>query len=307
MRRRRRGLLADVLVGHGDRAVPDERRPAGEELVEQAARGVDVRARVHGLAAGLLGGEVLRGADDRRGLGHRVGVAHRPGDAEVHDLDVAARRQHDVAGLDVAVDDPRTVAVVQRREHARGDLQRPLGEDLATLAQDVAQRPAGDELHDDVGLGDAGPVGGGLLAGVVDGDDRGVVERRRGLRLAAEPGLERRVAGEVGAQPLDRDDAAEPRVVALAHLGHAAAAEQLAELVAAADHRRACWRRWRGRGAHGVASWMGVAVGSGRPSRPRCRSRSRSGGWARRLGRLRSARAPGRRRAPRSVPAPSSR
>jgi hypothetical protein len=41
---RRVRLLADVLVGDGDRAVPDERRPPGEELVEQAASGVDVRA-----------------------------------------------------------------------------------------------------------------------------------------------------------------------------------------------------------------------------------------------------------------------
>ena len=50
---------------------------------------------------------------------------------------------------------PGPVAVVQRGQHAAGDLQRPLGEDLAALAQDVAQRAAGDVLHDDVGLGDA--------------------------------------------------------------------------------------------------------------------------------------------------------
>ena len=219
--------------------------------------------------------------DDRRGLGHRVGVAHRPGDAEVHDLDVAARREHDVAGLDVAVDDPRAVAVVQRREDARGDLQGPLGQDLAALAQDVAQGATGHELHDDVGLRDPRTVGGHLLAGVVDRDDRGVVERGRGLRLAAEPGLERRVAGQVGAQPLDRDDAAQPRVVALADLGHAATAEQLAELVAATDQRRARGRWRRGRGAHGVASGLGGGLRGGRSGwRPRCRWRSRSAGWA---------------------------
>ena len=239
--------LAHVLVGHRDRAVADERRPAGEQLVEQAAGGVDVGAGVDGLAAGLLGREVLRGADHGRGLGHRRRrVADRAGDAEVHHLHVAARGEHHVAGLDVAVDDPGAVAVVERGQHAAGDLERPLGQDLAALAQDVAQRPAGDVLHDDVGLGDPGPVGGRLLAGVVDRHDRGVVERGRRLRLAAEPGLERRVAGQVGAQPLDRDDPAEPGVGALADLGHPAAAEELAELVAPADQVLS--------GAHSVSS-----------------------------------------------------
>ena len=81
----------------------------------------------------------------------------------------------------------------------------------------------------------AARLGGDVLAGVVHGDDRRVVERRRGLRLAAEPGLEGRVAGEVGAQDLDRDGPAEARVVADVDLGHAAAADELADLVAAAE------------------------------------------------------------------------
>ena len=236
------GRLADVLVGDRDGGVADERRPAGQQLVEQAAGGVDVGPGVDRLAAGLLRREVLRGADHGRGLGHRAGgVGHRPGDAEVHHLHVAGRREHHVAGLDVAVDDAGAVAVVERRQHAAGDLERPLGQDLAALAQDVAQGPAGDELHDDVGLRDAGPVGRLLLAGVVDGHDRGVVQRRGALRLAAEAGLERDVAGQVGPQALDGDDPSEPRVGALADLRHAASAEQLAERVAPADQRLSVW------------------------------------------------------------------
>jgi hypothetical protein len=129
------------------------------------------------------------------------------------------------------------VAVVEGRQHAGGDLERPLGQDLASLAQDVAQRAPLDALHHDVGLGDARPVGGHLLAGVVRRDDRGVVERRRRLGLAAEAGLEGGVAREVGAQSLDRDGATEALVLALADLGHATSAEELAELVAAADER----------------------------------------------------------------------
>ncbi len=71
-----------------------------------------------------------------------------------------------------------------------------------------------------------------VLAGVVDRDDRGVVQRGRGLRLAPEAGLELRVAGEVGAQQLDGDVAAQAHVAAAVDLGHAAVAEHGPELVA---------------------------------------------------------------------------
>ena len=79
-----------------------------------------------------------------------------------------------------------------------------------------------------------------VLAGVVDGDDRRVVQRGGGLRLPAEPGLEGRVARQVGAQHLDRDLPAEPDVAAAVHLGHAAVAERLADLVAGSQQ---AWRR----------------------------------------------------------------
>jgi hypothetical protein len=54
-RRRQPRVLADVLVGNGDRGVAGERRGAGDELVEHAAHGVDVGTGVHPLAACLLG------------------------------------------------------------------------------------------------------------------------------------------------------------------------------------------------------------------------------------------------------------
>ena len=80
------------------------------------------------------------------------------------------------------------------------------------------------------------PVTGfGLLAGVVHGDDRRVVQAGGGLGLAAEPGLEGRVGGQVGAQLLDRHGSPQPEVEGPTDLGHPAAAEQLAQLVAASD------------------------------------------------------------------------
>ena len=63
------------------------------------------------------------------------------------------------------------------------------------------------------------------FAGVVHRDDGRVVQRRRVLRLPAEPGLEGRVVGEVRAQHLDGNVPAEPQVAAAMHLGHAADAD----------------------------------------------------------------------------------
>ena len=75
------------------------------------------------------------------------------------------------------------------------DLQRPPRHQPALGRQHLLEGAAVDELHDDVGQLFAGRAA--LLAGVVDGDDRRVVERGRVLRLAAEPQLEGRVPGEV--------------------------------------------------------------------------------------------------------------
>ena len=87
-------------------------------------------------------------------------------------------------------------------------------------------------------LGYARGADDGVLARVVDGDDRGVVEASGGLRLAAEARLEAGVAGEVGTQDLDRDGAAKARVVADVHLGHAAAANEVADLIPAREDLR---------------------------------------------------------------------
>ena len=124
---RRDRVLPHVLVGDRHRGVAGERRPAGEQLVHQAAGGVQVAARVHPLAPGLLRRQVLRGADDLGGLRHGgLGVAHRAGDAEVHHLDVAVLGDHDVPGLDVPVHDARLVAVLQCAQHPADDLERAL-------------------------------------------------------------------------------------------------------------------------------------------------------------------------------------
>src|SRR5205085_304225 len=89
--------------------------------------------------------------------------------------------------------------------HVGGDAGGGVGGRQALAAEDVRQALAVDVLHDDV-------VGRALLAPVVDAHDVGVVQVGGGLRLAAEPGDERRVAGELGEEHLDRDGAGEQQV-----------------------------------------------------------------------------------------------
>jgi hypothetical protein len=212
-----------VLVGDGHGAVPGEGRDAGDQLEQQAPGRVQVGAGVDVVSACLLGRQVGGGADDRRRLRGPRGVGGCPRDAEVHDLHLAGRGEHDVRRLDVAVHDPGGVGHLERRADVGGQLERPLGEQPALVVDDVAQRATGDELHDDVR--DAVRV----LAGVVDRHDARRVQRGRGLRLPPEPGLEGRVPCEVRPEHLDGHVAAEPDVDALADVGHAAGPDALAE------------------------------------------------------------------------------
>src|SRR5690606_16984100 len=109
----------------------------------------EVGAGVDGLATSLLRGEVLGGAENGAGVGNRGRVVRNgTGDAEVHDLDLAVLRDHDVARLDIAVHDQGAVAVLERGEHAVDDahrfarLQRAVGDD-------VFQQATVDGLPDD--------------------------------------------------------------------------------------------------------------------------------------------------------------
>src|SRR6202008_4125761 len=136
-------ILPDVLVRHADRAVTDERGVAAQQLVQHAAGGVHVGAGVDRLAARLFRGEVLGGADHGAGLRHRGRAAGQgPGDAEVHDLDLAVLVQHHVAGLDVPVDDAVPVAELQGGADVGGYFQGAAGHQPPFGGQHLLEGPA---------------------------------------------------------------------------------------------------------------------------------------------------------------------
>jgi hypothetical protein len=221
--------------------------------VEDAAQGEEVAARVRLPALELLGRHVLEGAEDGAHRGERrrqllgrelaeLGAARlRPArgvefrQAEIEQLD-AALGEEDVAGLEVAVDDPGRVRALERV----GDLD-PEPEDLLDRERPpldaLGERLALEELHDqEVDLA--------LPPDVVEGADVRVLERRDRLRLALEALAHLLGGREVLGQDLERDRPVEPGVLGAVDLAHPAGAERGDDFVGteARARRKSHWR-----------------------------------------------------------------
>jgi hypothetical protein len=191
---------------------PAKREFAGEHLVEDDAKAVDVEATVHlvGLAAGLLRANVRRRAQDLAVEGHGDLADVALGQAEVgHDRGAIGPDQ-DVQRLDVALDDPQAVGVVQGLGDAERKPCRLLGR-RPTCAQQVGQGHALNEVADQVR--DAG-----LSADLVDGDDAGVAQLGGAAVLAQEAiQVVGRVTDVVEARHLDGHDPVQFGVPGLVH------------------------------------------------------------------------------------------
>jgi hypothetical protein len=152
-------------------------------------------------------------------------------DAEVGDLHAAVGPHQDVPGLHVAVDHPRAVRLPETERRLPEQGQGGRGVEPALPREKRRERLALDQLHDQVGQRLAGAVLGYLLAVVEDGGDVRVAERGGVLGLGPEAGDERRVAGVLAAQHLDRDRPVQRDVVSAPHLAHAAGGDQLVQFV----------------------------------------------------------------------------
>ena len=115
-----RGAFADHLDRLRDAATTQVvGHRVGEQLEEHHPQGVDVRpdVDVHRVRFALFRGHVLEGADQLTGRGLHFGrtqvAVGRPCDPEVDHLRHAVAVDQDVSGLEVAVDDPLRVNVVE--------------------------------------------------------------------------------------------------------------------------------------------------------------------------------------------------
>ena len=164
------------------------------------------------------------------------------GQAPVHHLDLAKTANHDVRGLQIAVDHPPGVGIRHRLGDVLEDRQEPgqVGRRVRPAPEQVGQGPALHQLHAE----ERPPVGEG--AQLVDRDHAGVLELAADLRLLNEPSDQVAVVAEVLAEDLDRDVAADVGVSASQDGAHAAPGDLAVDPVAGRglnaagrpDHRR---------------------------------------------------------------------
>src|SRR5690606_10642926 len=138
-----------------------------------------------------------------------------PGDAEIRDFDPALRRNEDVVGFDVPVNQLPPVGGLQRPRHGPGDVGGPLGRQPAFLPQYLLQVAALYVFEDDIVD----------VAGVADVEDVhhvGMGQAGRRLRLLHESLQELRIAGKLRAQAFDGYRTMQQEVERPVHDGHAA-------------------------------------------------------------------------------------
>ena len=190
---------------------------------------------------------------------------------------VATRRgDQDVAGLDIAMDEPADVCGIEGARDLAQEvddlprLERPFPQPrLEVRALDIAHRDEQDAVD---------------LAGLVDGQDVGVVDGCRHLRLALESGAVIEVVRQGGRQDLECHAALESALLRAIHDAHATTTDDGLDAIGpevGADARVGTRRR---HGRNAVRSWnhrrrpveVPIAPGSRGPARGHRRRTRRS-------------------------------
>ena len=175
------------------------------------------------------------------------------GDAEVEHLGVAAVGNHQVLGLEIAMDDAGGMGRTKRVRHLHEKLERTLEVETAGLDR-LAQRLPRHELHRDVehrrSERDAVPFR-RALTDVVDRDDVRMVQRGCGSGFLDKTLEPVRIPGHVLTQDLQRQVAAEHRIARHVDFAHPATSDQ-AQNVEPPDRRvgkvgvgQQCHQNWR--------------------------------------------------------------
>jgi hypothetical protein len=143
----RRRRVEDVRPHERQVGVGLEGHAPRQHLVENHAQRVEIAAAVDVEPLDLLrrhvGGRPHREARARAPI-----AAEEAGDAEVHDLRRAVRCDDDVGRLDVAVDHPLTVCLVERIQNAGAQTRGLPRREGTGAGQPRLQRLARHELHD---------------------------------------------------------------------------------------------------------------------------------------------------------------
>ena len=173
----------------------------------------------------LLGRHVVHSAQDMAGLrqlNRLSGGAQQFGHAEVGDLHLALLVQQNIFRLDVPVDDPLAVRVLQRVANLRHDGQNLPGGQTVGL-QHLPQTHAVHKLHQEV-------IKLARLTQVIHIHDVWVVQSGQGARFTSKSLGEGRVAGELRRQNLQRDQPVQASLARPVNRTHAAGAQQAKNL-----------------------------------------------------------------------------
>ena len=184
------------------------------------------------MALGLFGREVGGRSHDRTGLREiHCCVASSCGlcDAEVGDLHLARRRDEDVAGLHITMNNAIAMREAKRCGNVGGDFGGAVGMQRAFGANDFGKRTAFDIFHND-------EIRAVLLTPVVDRDDVRLVEIGGSLRLATEPFNERCIACMHSAEHLDRHRAVKQKVASEIDVGHPASRQLPVQFVSIVEN-----------------------------------------------------------------------
>ena len=162
---------------------------AGNHVVRDHAERVDIAARVHGIAGGLLGAHVLRCAQQ---LAHcRFASVGHASDAEVRDHGAAGGAlEQDISWFDVAVHHAFAVGGRQRPRDLLQHAARLAWRQWSAVCHPLGQRLPVHVRHD------VEHVPAHLVDGV-NGDDVRMGQSRRRARLAHESVAQLVVSGKV--------------------------------------------------------------------------------------------------------------
>ena len=137
--------------------------------------------------------------------------------------------EHDVLGLEIAVEHAGVVRLREGGERLRQDVHDPIVRERPLLFERGEQIAPVEELHRDVEQ----PVR--LLAVVEDADQVRVIEARDGLRLAVEAGAEGGVGRDLAVHHFDRDGALERCLARAVDGSHRAGADEALDHELSAD------------------------------------------------------------------------
>ena len=199
---------------------------AGQHMVKCAAERVDVAPRIDRVRVpGLFGRDIIKGADRRPVASHPIVVAEVDGQAEVGQLGDPVVRDKDVVRVDVAVDQPFALGVLQTEGHLPDEPRGVARGQRARLADHLADVLPLNVLHHEVTFT-------GRLALIVNPHEVLVLKLGADHRLAVEPGDRPRVVHPLRREDLERHPTVQLRVPREVDPTHPPLADQLEEDVA---------------------------------------------------------------------------